>query len=120
MRSSLLQCNPSRMEGMSTRWHVRRRPKTRRDFKPATLNIRIQWIGDVLESIRPNPASKTLKELLDVANTTRRGIDTSRETRQQIEVYFSRLQEIGPQGTPDSINGTWKLLWTTEKVIIET
>ena len=50
---------------------------------------------------------------------TRRGLDTQSAQKTKILDAVESLQDIGKDSvtTGQDIDGTWKMLWTTEKVI---
>ena len=82
----------------------------------------------VLEIIRQNIGSldgsrKIQKErrLLRAIQGTRQGLDTSAEQKAEILAAVEDLVEAGADSATASssnINATWKLLWTTEKVLL--
>ena len=81
----------------------------------------------VLEIIRQNIGSldgsrKVSKEsrLLRAIQGTRQGLDTSAEQKAEILAAVEDLVEAGAgpaTASSSNINATWKLLWTTEKVL---
>ena len=57
----------------------------------------------------PTAAATLLKSI----EATKRGAATSKETRRQIDAAIAALEK---EPTCQSDDGTWRLLWTTEKV----
>ena len=82
----------------------------------------------VLEIIRQNiggldGSRKIQKEsrLLRAIQGTRQGLDTSAEQKAEILAAVEDLVEAGAgsaTASSSNINATWKLLWTTEKVLL--
>lgn len=76
-----------------------------------------QWWSSILKDFNyGTSAGGELKELLALVANTDRGIKTTKEQRKKIESYFDRLGDLGSLGTRNTVQGTWKLVWTTEKV----
>jgi hypothetical protein len=62
-------------------------------------------------------AKAALGKLLEKTVDSQRGLSTDNgQQRKEIEALFTELEECGRAGTPESVTGTWRLLWTTEKV----
>lgn len=82
-------------------------------------------ISTLLNTFLPSNSSKEgtkiMKEILSIIATTERGTLTTKEDMQLLKEKFDLLEQLEPTPTeygPDLLNGTWKLLWTTEKEIL--
>jgi hypothetical protein len=71
---------------------------------------------DKLFSAAKPAQSSSLARLLETVDATDRGLATTPQQLQQIKQCFEELEAAGKTGKEGNISGTWRLLWTTEKV----
>ncbi len=64
-------------------------------------------------SVGSEVVASATSTLLKAIEATQRGVSTSAEARQQIELIISVLEK---EPTCSSDDGVWELLWTTERV----
>ena len=98
---------------------IRHRAPTKTTRCSRTPSTRPSAILDKLfKSSSSNTASKALDELLSAVAGSDRGITTTPAQLKDIKQLFEQLENGGKSmvGTPKTITGTWKLVWTTEKV----
>lgn len=68
-----------------------------------------------------NEKNKCVSKLLKSIAPTSRGTKQSRETRAEIIGYLDELRDLAledPAVNQAQLNGTWRLVWTTEKEIL--
>lgn len=68
-----------------------------------------------LQFTRNQTAKKNLSKILEIIASKDA---TEQATISEIKSLFDEIENIpGNEGTEKSISGTWKLVWTTEKVL---
>ena len=65
---------------------------------------------------KANSSKASLKKLLSTIGGGDYGANTTPQQLAEIKEIFEDLESSGPAGTQSNISGTWKLMWTTEKV----
>lgn len=96
-----------------------RRPRTIR--AAAGLNI-MEMLGGRLNanSTTNKKKEKIMGEILALVNSSKggRGTTTSKDEMKALKDKFDALEELPVEYDAALLNGTWKLLWTTEKEIL--
>lgn len=118
------------MTGIQTRFHssrtavgaasfrrvTRNVPRCPRVNTTATLNTNFSTLlGRLIPS---NSREKIIKEIVSIVASTERGTVTSKEELSALKERFDQLEQLPTEYDPKLLNGTWKLLWTTEKEIL--
>ena len=85
-----------------------------------TAALKNTGIATLFGKFIPSDTSKDkiMKEILSIIATTERGTVTSKEELRLLQDKFDQLEENPTVYEPKMLNGTWKLLWTTEKEIL--
>lgn len=65
----------------------------------------------------PVKARASLEKLLKVSMESERGLTTSPTQLATVRQCFEELETLECRGTRENLSGTWRLLWTTEKVM---
>jgi hypothetical protein len=65
----------------------------------------------------PVKARARLEKLLKVSMESERGLTTSPIQLATVRQCFEELEALECRGTRENLSGTWRLLWTTEKVM---
>ena len=74
------------------------------------------FLNKFLSFSKAKASKSTLNRLLELATDGDRGLTTTPQQLAEIKQCFEELEASGLIGTESNISGTWKLLWTTEKV----
>lgn len=61
-------------------------------------------------------ANASLQSLVKMSMECERGLKTSPAQMAAIRQCFEELESLECRGTRENLSGTWRLLWTTEKV----
>lgn len=77
----------------------------------------------ILQMMSPKKGKKTnekaiVDEILQIIAKTNRGTTTSNKDLKELTQRFDELEELSCTYDKNLLNGTWKLLWTTEKEIL--
>lgn len=89
--------------------------------RPPSVNRRLNCTPQAFLNKLFSPSSAiaskpTLDRLLQLTRDGDRGLATTPQQLAEIKECFETLEASGSVGTESNISGTWKLLWTTEKV----
>lgn len=84
----------------------------------ATLNTNFSTLLGRLIPSNKNSKEKIMKEIVSIVASTERGTVTSKEELSALKERFDQLEQLPTEYDPKLLNGTWKLLWTTEKEIL--
>lgn len=67
------------------------------------------------QSTAASTSKSTLKRLFNTIDGSNKGLSTSSSSLAIIKECFEELEASGPTGSEKNINGTWRLVYTTEK-----
>lgn len=79
----------------------------------ATLHATLRSDNDPTVSSRPG----ALEDLLAVTQASQRGLDNGPSTLANVDKAVDELARLAPAPDDAALSATWKLLWTTEKVL---
>lgn len=89
--------------------------------KQSQISTKTQ-IGSLFGGITANKRkNELLMDILSVVENSERGTLTTQQDMKLLRGFFSELGDIAasdPLQNPSALNGTWKLLWTSEKEIL--
>lgn len=99
-----------------------RNGRNRSTLVASALNSTTTSFSDLLNTFLPSLNTKKgniMKEILSIIATTERGTCTTQQDLDMLKDKFNQLEQLPPtEYGPALLNGTWKLLWTTEKEIL--